>query len=875
MCVVCMVASVLCLLACSEGSGAYNPGTPDTVVSSDTSTDAVLPADNLAPPDSCTQQCEGKVCGPNGCGGTCGICEDGSVCVWGECKKGTCEAECEGKECGGDGCGGLCGSCNDGFYCSKGACQEGECQPNCLGKECGDNGCGELCDKCDAGWFCEDGSCVEEACIPDCEGKECGADGCANECGTCESGTECKFGGCVETPCLGDCSDKYCGDDGCGNVCGVCMPDWYCSQFACLQGPCEGICDGKECGDDGCGTMCGGCGAGWYCNDFVCVQQPCQPQCEGKECGDDGCGKNCGNCADGFECVNGSCNELACGALPLEITGAFKNDISDLLFQSVEEVILHKRDVDEWEDGCVASVQLTFKMSGGCVLVVTAGDSVDSAGALQMQSVQFMADSQCPGFSDQQEGYYTNLKALEAGYILPSISKVPGKDVAEACFEAGFEVHMNGVLECPEGGFGEYDCAEAEQGLLVNQTIINVIGEVISAGDFAASCPCALSCTDKVCGDDGCGGSCGECAQCGNGCVDGACLFVACEGKECGDDGCGGSCGNCPEKHKCMPGACVAATQPLSGVTVPDSGLEQCYDDTAEIDCPYPGDDYYGQDGNYDSGGMVFVDKGDGTVKDSKTGLLWTRCASGQTGADCAGYAPPKSIMQAWTYCGDLKLGEKDDWRVPEQYELATLLDYSAMSGALIDHQVFPNTDTNTYWANTPSVMWAVTQYWQIDFGSGWGKSQEPPGGARVRCVQGEKLGTNELTGDGPTAVTDAKTGLTWMRCNAGKSGDSCADGEPEMLSWKDALAWCAGLELAGYSDWRLPAIKEVLSVQDLTTYNPALSSPLAAGWVDGPHWTSTTLARSPEKAVQHSSGAGGTLFDNAKGMSRFLRCVR
>ncbi|MEC9071285.1 MAG: hypothetical protein VX938_02860, partial [Myxococcota bacterium] len=69
-----------------------------------------------------------------------------------------------------------------------------------------------------------------------------------------------------------------------------------------------------------------------------------------------------------------------------------------------------------------------------------------------------------------------------------------------------------------------------------------------------AGCACR-SCADKVgychgreCGDDGCGGSCGDCASLYEGnhvCNDaGTCECAPdCDGKECGDDGCGGTCG--------------------------------------------------------------------------------------------------------------------------------------------------------------------------------------------------------------------------------------------------------------------------------------------------------------------------------------------
>jgi hypothetical protein len=56
---------------------------------------------------------------------------------------------------------------------------------------------------------------------------------------------------------------------------------------------------------------------------------------------------------------------------------------------------------------------------------------------------------------------------------------------------------------------------------------------------------CLPLCEQKSCGDDGCGGSCGSCAE-NEACAEGQCLCVpSCAGKTCGDDGCGGSCGEC------------------------------------------------------------------------------------------------------------------------------------------------------------------------------------------------------------------------------------------------------------------------------------------------------------------------------------------
>ncbi len=61
-----------------------------------------------------------------------------------------CVPSCEGRECGPDGCGGVCGQCVRGLSCSlEGAC---ECVPDCGARHCGADGCGGYCSgvACDA-----------------------------------------------------------------------------------------------------------------------------------------------------------------------------------------------------------------------------------------------------------------------------------------------------------------------------------------------------------------------------------------------------------------------------------------------------------------------------------------------------------------------------------------------------------------------------------------------------------------------------------------------------------------------------------------------------------------------------------------------------
>ncbi len=97
---------------------------------------------------ACEPDCDGRVCGTDGCDGSCGACGEGETCEAGGC---VCEPDCDGRECGADGCDGSCGACAPGDACVDGQC---ECVPQCEGKECGDDACGGLCGQCPIGQEC-------------------------------------------------------------------------------------------------------------------------------------------------------------------------------------------------------------------------------------------------------------------------------------------------------------------------------------------------------------------------------------------------------------------------------------------------------------------------------------------------------------------------------------------------------------------------------------------------------------------------------------------------------------------------------------------------------------------------------------------------
>ena len=115
-----------------------------------------------------------------------------------------CVANCAGKQCGTDGCGGSCGSCNETDTCQAGACVPNECTPSCPEDgTCGaSDGCGGTCGCPVAGQLCEAGVCVNSG---DCAGgityEGCCAGDTVTFCaGDAVSEIECEAGTCGWKP---------------------------------------------------------------------------------------------------------------------------------------------------------------------------------------------------------------------------------------------------------------------------------------------------------------------------------------------------------------------------------------------------------------------------------------------------------------------------------------------------------------------------------------------------------------------------------------------------------------------------------------------------------------------------------------------------
>ncbi len=283
----------------SSDAGSSDASQPDAAKADATGQDA-----SAADTGACVPACEGKTCGDDGCGGSCGACSgDKAFCVAGQCSA-TCTPACAGAQCGDDGCGGSCGACEGGGTCST----TGRCVPK--GWTCGAT-------SWDGDGVCDCGCGVSD---PDCAVPGLTVKGC-------KAGEQCKADTCVAGPPSGWTCPAEAFDDGkiCDCDCGAVDPDCAkgdlpvpnCPTSVCAPdgtcGPCKPSCAGKECGPDGCGGICGVClkdPTKTICDQGKCAAG-CTPKCGDHTCGPDGCGGSCGACKSGQHCALGQCQALA------------------------------------------------------------------------------------------------------------------------------------------------------------------------------------------------------------------------------------------------------------------------------------------------------------------------------------------------------------------------------------------------------------------------------------------------------------------------------------------------------------------------------------------------------------------------------------
>lgn len=247
----------------------------------------------------------------------------------------------------------------------------------------------------------------------------------------------------------------------------------------------------------------------------------------------------------------------------------------------------------------------------------------------------------------------------------------------------------------------------------------------------------------------------------------------------------------------------------------PDSLTGSCASSLQPTPCPQTGDPFFGQDGTYRINVPSYSPESSG-LKDSVTGLVW----------QIEPEKKDKTQAEAVTYCEELQLGGKTDWRLPTRLEFVSLLDLGMGSGYALPPQI-PLDATGTYWTASATAR-EVDQFYIMNDQLGTWTLAVASTTFGARCVRGATSG-GSLTVD-TDVVTDNATKLVWQ--------------VTELLvtskTWQESLAYCEGLTHAGKSDWRLPNIKELATlVDEAATASPVLHAEYGAE-VATNYWSST-----------------------------------
>lgn len=291
---------------------------------------------------------------------------------------------------------------------------------------------------------------------------------------------------------------------------------------------------------------------------------------------------------------------------------------------------------------------------------------------------------------------------------------------------------------------------------------------------------------------------------------------------------------------------------------LPDTGQHTCYDDEGNvIDCPNSGEPFYGQDAQYQGPEPSYQDNGDGTVTDLNTGLMWQQATADTDGDGDIDSNDKLVAPYVYDYCDSLDYAGYSDWRIPDIREFFTIVDYGNYDPAM--NPVF-SCQSSKYWTGSTS---AYSRYrsWEVNFNNGKIFHRVFNNEYFIRCVRGNRTPTQTLIDNFDGTITDNSTNLMWEK----KDDD-------QKRTWQEALAYCQQYTKSGYSDWRLPNVRELKSLVYYGSYDPAINSIFDCSSEN--YWSSSTYTRTPGQAW-HVNFSDGFVYNSDKRNHNYVRCVR
>jgi len=289
--------------------------------------------------------------------------------------------------------------------------------------------------------------------------------------------------------------------------------------------------------------------------------------------------------------------------------------------------------------------------------------------------------------------------------------------------------------------------------------------------------------------------------------------------------------------------------QKLLPFKLPDTGQTTSYTITA------------GEDADYVINPLSFTDNGNGTVTDNNTGLMWQKTDGGEM-----------TFEKAVSYADTLTLGGYTDWRMPTAIELFSIHLFDNNNPAL-NTTIFTKTVAEYWWSSEKQADNA-TNIWATNAGGGIGNHPKTEtisaGGTKyfhVRAVRNPITTTitvAHFTDNGDGTIKDNYTGLTWQKSSS-----------TTPMNWEVALTYAKTVTLGGKSDWRLPNIKELQSLNDVSRVKPSINKTYFPNIVSSAfYWSSTSQYKTPAVAWDFNTDYGVVTYDT-KTVSKYVILVR
>jgi hypothetical protein len=129
---------------------------------------------------------------------------------------------------------------------------------------------------------------------------------------------------------------------------------------------------------------------------------------------------------------------------------------------------------------------------------------------------------------------------------------------------------------------------------------------------------------------------------------------------------------------------------------------------------------------------------------------------------------------------------------------------------------------------------------------------------------------------NGNGTVTDNNTGLMWQKQDDGNTYNWYQASGTYSATYTSSQDVCGSLNLGGYSDWRLPTKKELMSILNYGIPYPGPTiDPVFSNTKSSHYWSSTPCAYYPNLAWFVDFSHGYVNDDFYKSHHYYVRCVR